>query len=234
MQNQYKCIIALAMIYMSVMIGSDLLVNKPVSMFFGHTTAATLVFPIWFLLNDIIAEVYGYRVCWRIIWTGFTVQLFFNLICNWAIHLPSPIDWHQQAAFDYIIGPLLRIAFSTLVIFLISGFINIRLLIKWKVLMSGKHFWLRSIGSSIIGEAIYSGLNVWLILLGSMSISKILMIMFWSFSIKIIYTILMVYPAAIVVHILKKIESIDVYDYDVCLNPFKKIHETLSQRPNLG
>lgn len=202
------------MVYTCVMIFSDLLVNKPISMYFGYTTAATLLFPMWFVLNDIIAEVYGYKVCRRILLTGFITQLVFNLICNFMINLPSPSDWHDQAAFDLVLGHLLRIALATFAAFIISGFINIRLLTKWKILMSGKHFVLRSIGSSAIGEGLYSVLNVWVILLGSTPVEKIFSIIFWSYFIKLTYTIVLAYPAALVVQLIKRIDGIDV-DEDI-------------------
>jgi uncharacterized PurR-regulated membrane protein YhhQ (DUF165 family) len=83
--------------------------------------------------------------------------------------------------------------------------------------MSGRYFWLRSIGSSGIGEALYSALNVWVILIGSMPLSQIPMIMFWSFLIKLLYTILMAYPAMMIVEFLKKTEGVDIYDHSVNL-----------------
>jgi uncharacterized integral membrane protein (TIGR00697 family) len=212
--NQQKCIIPISMFYISIMICSDLLVNKPVVMFKGYTTAATLVFPLWFILNDIIAEVYGYKTCRKIMWIGFITEIIFNMFCYVGSHLPSPADWNNQPAFDLILAPLMRITLGTFVAFIISGYINIYLLTKWKALMSGKHFWLRSIGSSTIGEIIYSILVVWIILLGTMETSKILMIMLWSFSIKVIYTIVMAYPAALVVQVIKRIEGIRETGYE--------------------
>lgn len=92
--------------------------------------------------------------------------------------------------------------------------------------MLGKHFWLRSIGSSAIGETTYSILNIWPILLGSLELSKLPMIIFWSFSLKIIYTIILAYPASLLVQLLKKIDGINVYDYGTHFNPFKKIVPT--------
>lgn len=214
----FKCIIPLAMVYMSVMICSDLLVYKFVDMHFGYTTAATFIFPLWFLLNDIVAEVYGPKLCWKMIWTGYLIQLFFNIFIYIAIHLPSPPNWSHQDSFNLVLGNLLRVEISTLVVFLISININIRLLTKWKILLQGKYFWLRSVGSSSIGEGIYSSLNIWLILAGSLELSKLPMLIFWSFFLKITYTIILAYPASIIVRIIKKIDGENYNDFD--FNPF--------------
>lgn len=222
MKNQasFQCIIPLSMVYMSVMIFSDLLVYKFVDMHYGYTTAATLIFPLWFILNDIVAELYGPKVCWRMIWTGYTIQLIFNVFAYIAIHLPSPADWKYQESFNLILGNLLWIEISTLVIYLISSYINIRLLTKWKILTRGKYFWLRSVGSSSIGEAVYSSLNIWLILFGYLEFIKLPQLIFWSFFLKILYTIILAYPASIVVQIIKKIDG-DNYN-ELNFNPFKQ------------
>lgn len=223
-QSQFKCIIPLSMTYIGVMTFSELFVNKFVSMPLGYTTAATFIFPIWFILNDIISEVYGCKICWRMIWLGFTILLIFNFISFGLAKLPPPTSsWHNQTAYNFIFNPLVRIELSTFFAFMISGFINIRLLTKWKALMSGKYFWLRSIGSSGIAEAIYSVANVWVVFIGLIPSSKIPIIIFWSFVLKIIYTIILAYPASILVQLIKKIDGIDVYDYEPYFNPFKKI-----------
>lgn len=195
------------MAYISIMICADLLVNKPVTMIYGYTTAATLIFPFWFIINDVIAEVYGYKLCRNILWAAFAIQLSFDLICYLAIHLPSPFDWKNQAAFDLVLGHLIRIAIGTLSAYAIGGLINIHLLTKWKALMSGRYFLLRCIGSSTIGEAFYSALNVWAILLGSLPASKIAMIMCWSYLLKIFFTSIMAYPAMLLVRFLKSSEA---------------------------
>jgi len=219
-QKSFQCIVPLSMVYMSVMIFSDLLVYKFVEMPYGYTTAATFIFPFWFILNDIVAELYGPKVCWKMIWTAYTIQLFFNIFAYIAIHLPSPSNWNHQESFNLILGNLLWIEISTLVVYLISGYINIRLLTKWKVLTRGKYFWLRSVCSSTIGEAIYSSLNIWLILFGFLELKNLTHLVFWSFLLKFIYTLVFAFPASILVQIIKKIEG-NVYP-ELNFNPFGK------------
>lgn len=216
---RYSWLVPISMIYIAIMIFSDLLVNKPVSMHFGFTTAATIIFPLWFMLNDVIAEIYDRAISIKILITGFMIQLFFNVFCYGAIHLPSPANWNNQAYFDYILGHLTRTELSTFVAFMLSGYINIHLLTKWKVLVSGKYFWLRCIGSSLIGEGIYSLLNVWPILFGFMTMQNIFTVMVWSYLLKIIYTVFLAYPLTLLVAYIKKTEGIDVYEMSN-FNPF--------------
>ena len=115
---------------------------------------------------------------------------------------------------------MLWIEISTLFVYLISSYANIRLLTKWKILTRGKYFWLRSVGSSSIGETIYSSLNIWLILFGSLEFTKLPQLIFWSFSLKILYTVILAYPASVLVQIIKKIDG-DNYD-NWSFNPFAK------------
>lgn len=215
---KYTCLIPLIMIYMSIMIFSALLVKKPVSMPYGYTTAATLIFPLWFLMNDILAELYGYKLCKNILWTGFIIQIFFNSISYLLIHLPSPNFWHNQSAFNYIINPLIEINLSTLSAFVISGYINIYLITKWKILLRGKYFWLRSIGSSIVGEFFYAILNVIFCVFMVMPEFQSSNIILWSFFLKVIYIVFLAYPASITVNIIKRIDGIEDFYYD--FNPF--------------
>ncbi|SRR5579883_525493 len=217
-QKSIQCIIPLTMAYMSVMIFSDLLVYKNIEMGYGYTTGATFVFPLWFILNDIVAEVYGPKVCWKMIWTGYIIQLFFNSLVYIVIHLPSPPGWCSQESFNLILGHLIWIELSTLIIYFISINVNIRLLTKWKILTRGKYFWLRSVGSSSIGEAIYSSLNIWLVLYGHLELSRLPQLIFWSFFLKISYTVILAYPATVVVKIIKKIDGDDLNDLE--FNPF--------------
>ncbi len=216
-----SCVIPLVMAYIAIMISSELFVNKSINMPWGYTTAATLIFPFWFILNDIFAEVYGYKLALKIIRMGFIIQLIFNVICYYLSNFSSPVYWHHDAEYHFMFNSLIRIELSTFCAFIVSGYVNIRLLTKWKVLMAGKHFWLRSIGSSIIAECIYSICNVMAVFFGLISFSNIPIIIFWSFFLKVIFTILFAYPAVLVVNLIKKIDNIDIYDDGLSFNPFK-------------
>jgi hypothetical protein len=231
--NSTACLTTLSMFYICIMISSELLVSKPVNMPIGITTAATFIFPLWFILNDIIAEVYGYKECRYFLLLGFSITFIFNLICFYFIKLPSPIDWKYQPYLDFTYGSLLRIEMSTFIAFMVSGFINIRLLTKWKILMSGKYFWLRSVGSSAVAEIIYSSINVLVVFLGKLPISHIPIIMFWSYILKLLYTLILAYPAMLIVQLIKKIDKVDVYDSPESLIPTFKYKETAKQILNI-
>jgi hypothetical protein len=105
--KQYKHLLFISMLYLAVMLCSAVLIYKPIAMKFGYASAATLTFPLWFVLSDIIAEVYGFQLSRKILWSGFFCQFIFSLGCFLLIHTPSPELWREQPAFDLVLGHLI-------------------------------------------------------------------------------------------------------------------------------
>jgi uncharacterized integral membrane protein (TIGR00697 family) len=209
MRQKYKYLPLLSMLFLTIMFADAVLEYKPIQMQFGSIMASSLVFPFWFLITDIIAEIYDTTIAKRILWSGFICQLLLSIICYFLIKLHSPTSFEHQASFDLILGHLPRITFANLISILIAGYINIYLLTKWKALLNGKHFWLRSIGSSIVGEIIYSTLAVFLIAYHIYPNEEILLMILWSSCLKAIYTIIFSGPLNFVAFLLRKYETVD-------------------------
>jgi uncharacterized integral membrane protein (TIGR00697 family) len=218
MRQKYKYLPLLSMLFLTIMFADAVLEYKPIQLQFGSIMASSFVFPFWFLITDIIAEIYGTKIARRVLWSSFTCQLLFSIICYFLIKLNSPNSFQHQASFDLILGHLPRITFANLISILIAGYINIYLLTKWKALLNGKHFWLRSIGSSIVGEIIYSTLAVFLIAYHIYPNEEILLMILWSCCLKAIYTIIFSGPLNFVAFLLRKYETVD----EPSIKPTKK------------
>lgn len=221
MNQQFKCLIPLAMFYMMVKLITILLIYKIVIIGSISTTAATLIIPLWFLTGDIIAEVYGYEISKKVIWSAIIFQFIFAFTCFLFIKLPSPATWIFQDAYNHVLGNLPRVAFASFLAIILGATLNAYAISKWKILLKGEFFWIRSLGASIIGEAIFTFLAFSVEFFGLLPLKTALGLMAVSFLTKAIINPLLVIPCSLVAKVIKKIEGIELYEFDVEFNPFK-------------
>ncbi len=219
--SQYKALTFLSMIYITLILAADVLIYKIVHLGSFTLTVGSLVTPFWFVMTDIIAEVYGYQVARRLIWSGIACGFLFTMICVTLIQLPSPEMWPHQPAYDQVLGKLWRVFIGSVLGVMIGAFINSYLITKWKILVKGKYFWLRSVGSSATGQLVFTAITLLYDLSGLLPFHQITQLILISFAIKLILTTLFAIPSTIIVYYLKKLENIDIYDYKTNFNPFK-------------
>lgn len=221
MPAQYKCLTILTMLYMTVKLMTVVLIYKIILLGPLSATASTLIMPFWFFLGDIIAEVYGYKVSRHVIWMTLLCQFVFAFVCFGMTQLNSPPTWLYQEAYDQVFGKLPRVAVASFLAITFGAFLNAYILSKWKILLKGKYFWLRSLGASTIGEAIFTMIAYLTEFLGVVPLSTLIQLMTISFVVKILMGPILVIPASILARIIKKIEGVDAYDYSTNFNPFK-------------
>jgi len=223
-QNEsYKCLTFLAMVYISILFSSAVISNKIITTpidFLGSFSAGSITGPFWFVLSDIIAEVYGWRTSLHFFYAAMACEFIFICISVFMIHMPSPTWWHNQESYNYVMGYLFQIYFSQLIGIVIAWYLNTKLLVKWQFLLRGRYFWLRTLGASGISEIIYSIIAVTLNTIGTVPAEQLPKIVIWSCMLKIIFTSLCAYPATYAVMVLRKIEKISPPNYDI--NPFDK------------
>ncbi len=218
-QKCYRYLTLLCMLYLTADLLSLALTYKFVQVGSIFLSAEALVFPFTYTITDIIAEVYGYSEARKTIWLVFLCDFIFALSVYFLIKIPSP-DPNIQSTYHYAFGSLLRGTIAEVVGVLAGIFINIYAISKLKILARGKHFWLRSIGSSLIGEAILVIISMPILFAHVVSGSNLLKIIFFTYSYKIVFAITMALPATSIVMLLKRKENTDVYDYGVDFNPF--------------
>ena len=185
----------------------------------------TLLFPLAYIFGDVLTEVYGFKVSRRVIWIGFAALVLTMLTFLLLRVLPPDALWEQEtgsAAYDSVLGGMSSggIVLASFSAYLIGEFINAVLLSKVKVVMKGRRFWVRAIGSSLIGELLDS-----LIFILVATIAKVFPPeLFWSlvltnYFIKVIIEILILPLTYRVVKVLKCTEGVDVYDVGIKYSP---------------
>ena len=188
----------------------------------------TLLFPITYVLGDILTEVYGYKAARRVIWTGFIVLAFTALFLFILSILPGETYWEDyagSAAFDAILGGMSRggIVLASLSGYLVGSFSNSAILSRLKVLMKGRSLWARIIGSSLVGELLDSLVFVTVAsLTGVFGWELFATLVITNYLFKVSIEVLVIPFTFLAIRKLKKDEGIDTYDTGVKLNPFAR------------
>ncbi|MCL2233961.1 MAG: queuosine precursor transporter [Treponema sp.] len=186
----------------------------------------TLLFPIAYVLGDVLTEVYGFKVTRRVIWTGFItlamVALFFFVLSI----LPGEARWEERAgtaAYNAILGGMSTggIVLASLSAFLAGKFSNSIILSRLKVVMKGRALWVRIIGSSVVGQLIDSLIFVFVAsLTGVFGWELFVTLVVTNYLFKMAIEVLVLPLTSITVRKLKQAEGIDTYDVGVSFNPF--------------
>ncbi len=218
----YRVLLIISMFYMSIMLCNAILTNRYIGTDTWFVLGGTFTSPLVFILDDIIAEIYGYKITQSVILTGYIAQTFFALICLLVLTAPSPSFFKEQHSYTTILGSsLLWIDLSGFFAYISANLLNTYILTRWKVLLKGRKFWLRSIGSSLFSEAFYSFLAILIMEIKSVSLDNIFKIVLLSFGIKAIYCLIFAFPGNLLVAKLKKVTGIDVYDLSPKFTPFR-------------
>jgi uncharacterized integral membrane protein (TIGR00697 family) len=198
--------------------------------FFGIPLAfdgGTLLFPLSYVFGDILTEVYGFRASRRVIWTGFAALALSSLIFLALRLLPAEAVWEDyagSAAYDAILGGMSTggIALASLVGYWVGEFSNSAVLSRIKVLMKGRFLWIRTIGSTLIGELLDSIVFVLIAsVTGVFGWELFVTLVLTNYLFKCLIEALMTPVTYIAVYRLKKAEGIDAYDVGVSFNPFR-------------
>jgi uncharacterized integral membrane protein (TIGR00697 family) len=183
--------------------------------------AGVLIFPIAYILNDVITEVWGFAKARMIIWTGFAINIMAILFFTLAIAVPGAPFWQNQEAFATILGNTPRIVAASLSAYLVGSFINAFIMSRMKVMTKGKDFPVRAIISTVIGETADSGIFIVIAFAGIFPMGVILTMIFTQAMIKTIYEIIILPVTVWVVRWVKRTEGIDTFDSHLSYNLFK-------------
>jgi len=184
-------------------------------------TGGFLVFPISYILNDCIAEVYGFKKTRLIIWTGFAMNFLFLIFCKIAVAIPSAPFWEGDESFRFVFDFAPRILIASLIAFIVGSFLNAFVMSKMKLANEGKHFSMRAVLSSLAGESADSIIFFPIAFGGLMPIKELVKIMAIQVVAKTLYEVVMLPFTKRFVKYLKKIEDTDIYDNDISYNIFK-------------
>jgi uncharacterized integral membrane protein (TIGR00697 family) len=200
---------------------SNLLAAKIIMIGPWSAPAGVLIFPIAYILNDVIVEVWGYQKARLIIWAGFGVNLLAALFFAVGIAVPEAQFWKNQQAFATILGATPRIVTASLLAYLTGSFINAFVMSKVKILMKGKSFSLRAILSTLFGETADSMIFITIAFAGLFPIHIIMGMIITQAFLKTAYEIIILPLTVFIVAKVKEIEGIDTFDTSISYNPFR-------------
>lgn len=208
-------------LFVAVLLISNLASTKILVLGVFTFDGGTLLFPLSYIFGDILTEVYGYQRTRKVIWTGFGAAILMSIIL-WIVQvLPAAPDWHNQNAYESLLGFVPRIVIASLIAYFAGAFSNAFILSKLKIRSKGNYLWIRTIGSTIIGEGIDTTIFCLIAFYGlfpkEILISIIISNYLFKTGVEIIFT-----PVTYkIVKFLKKKEQVDVYDTGISYNPFK-------------
>ncbi len=211
----------LGILFNVCLIAANLLETKVIQIGSLTVTAGLLVFPISYIINDCIAEVWGFKKARLIIWSGFAMNFFVVALGLIAVAIPAAPFWEGEEHFDFVFGMAPRIVAASLMAFLVGSFLNAYVMSKMKVASQGRNFSARAIWSTVVGEAADSLIFFPVAFGGVIAWKELLIMMGIQIVLKSLYEV-MILPVTIrVVKAIKKIDGSDVYDTDISYNVLK-------------
>ena len=197
------------------LISANILETKQISVLGISLTGGLIVFPISYIINDCVCEVWGFQKARLLIWTGFAMNFFFvamGALCDW---IPGAPYWDNEAGFHAIFGLAPRVAAASFVAFIIGSFANAYVMSKMKIRDKGRNFSLRAILSTIVGESFDSVIFFPLALGGVVPTDELPKLMLWQVLLKTVYEVIALPITIRIVKTLKEHEGEDTYDTDV-------------------
>lgn len=215
-ENKVSVLFMLFSVLFSVcLIAANVLETKQIAVGTISLTGGLIVFPVSYIINDCICEVWGYQKARLLIWLGFVMNFFFVLVGALCDAIPGASYWTNDEGFHAIFGLAPRIAIASFVAFLCGSFVNAYVMSRMKIASKGKHFSVRAVVSTIFGETTDSILFFPLALYGVVPTSELPRLMFWQVILKTVYEIIVLPFTIKLVQYVKQKEGEDVYDNNI-------------------
>lgn len=215
-----KYFLYIGILFVAVLMISNTVAVKLIQLGPFVFSGAIFIFPISYIFGDILTEVYGYRASRKIIWSGFSALVIMSFF-YWLIQiLPAPVFWQNQDAYQLILGAVPRIVLGSIIAYFVGEFSNSYVLSKMKIWSNGKHLWMRTIGSTIVGEGVDSVIFGVIAFAGTIPFSGLTILILSGYLAKVAYEVILTPVTYLIVNKLKRAEGIDVYDRGISYNPF--------------
>ena len=228
-ERQFRYLMPVAVVFAGALIASNIIAIKVVDIsgLVGgwldyFQPAAIIVFPVSYIIGDILTEVYGYATARRVIWSGFFANAMVVLAIVVAQEMPAAPFWGDQDAYDAILGQTWRIVGGSFTAILVGEFANSFVLARLKRKTQGRFLWMRTISSTVIGQGLDSAIFLTIAFFGTATIAngEALWAFVWrAWLIKTLYEVVATPLTYLVVNTMKRLEGVDVYDTDTDFNP---------------
>ena len=217
----YKYYDLVMALFVTILLCSNVIGAAKVCTVWGFTFGAgVLFFPISYIFNDVLTEVYGYARARKVVWAGFGAIIFASFMAWVVVTLPPAAGWNDQPAYEAVFGQTPRIVFASLTAFFVGEFANSYVLAKMKIKTAGRHLWARTIGSTIVGEGVDSLVFYPVAFLGVWEPHLVMTVMISNYVIKVLWEAVVTPVTYKVVGFLKRAEQEDFYDVGTDFTPF--------------
>ncbi len=207
--------------FVAILICSNLIGAAKLATVFGVTFGAGLLFfPLSYVLGDIVTEVYGYKGARRIVWAGFGACVFMSIMSWVVVAMPPAAGWAGQDAYQFVFGQTPRIVAASILAFWAGEMTNAYVMAKMKLRSNGRHLWQRTIGSTVVGQAVDSAIFYPLAFLGVWETHQVLTVMVVNYVLKVAWEVLLTPVTYKVVAAIKKAEGVEVFDAQTNFTPF--------------
>lgn len=207
-------------LFVTCLIVSNIIAVKLIEIHGFVLTAANVIFPVSYIIGDILTEVYGFALARRVIWLGFLCNLVAVLAIWVGGMLPGAEVWQGQAAWNEILGSTPRLLAASFAAYLVGEFVNSFVLAKMKIATKGRHLWSRTIGSTVIGQLADTLIFMTVAFLGVIPFGVLANAAGTEWVSKIGFEALATPVTYIVIRHLKRAEGVDHYDHGTRFNPF--------------
>lgn len=218
--TRYKYLDALTTAFVVILLVSNLVAQKVCRIGPFDVSGAILLFPVTYIFGDVFTEVYGFAASRRAIWLGFFGTALLYFMGALVIALPSAPGWNNQEAFRKVFGFIPRILAASLAAFWAGEFANSYTMARLKLFTEGRMLWTRTIGSTIVGQAVDTTLVVLLTFGGTVPWGDLWNMIATGYLLKVGYEVLATPVTYMVIHWLKQTEGADAFDRYESFNPF--------------
>jgi queuosine precursor transporter len=218
--RRYKYLDVLTTAFVVVLLVSNLVAQKVCLIGPFAVSGAVLLFPVTYIFGDVFTEVYGFSASRRAIWLGFFGTALLYIMATIVISLPAAPGWQNQQAFATVFGFIPRILTASLIAYWAGEFANSYTMAKLKLLTNGEKLWTRTIGSTVVGQAVDTVLVITLTFAGIYPARMLVNIIATGYLLKVGYEVLATPITYLVVGWLKRSEHSDAFDRNENFNPF--------------
>ncbi len=221
MQKQFKYLGFITAFFVTVLIVSNIASCKIAQVGYFAFDGGMILFPLSYIFGDILTEVYGYARSRRVIWTGFLMMAIATGVFMIIGVLPPAADWDGQAAYEKILGLTPRIMLASMIAYFAGEFSNSYIMAVMKVAMEGKHLWMRTVGSTLVGEALDTVIFSLVAFAGVFPNELIISIIMTNYLFKVGVEVVLTPVTYGITGFLKNKEREDYFDEKTNFNPFK-------------
>lgn len=230
MNPHYRFLPALAAVFVTSLLVSNIIAVKLIVVGPFILTAAIIIFPVSYIFGDVLTEVYGYARARQVIWIGFACNVLMVAAVYASMQMPPAPFWSagslpsaqsSQQAFESVLGIAPRLLAASFAAYLVGEFINSYVMSRMKIISRGRHLWMRTITSTVAGQFADSAIFILAAFVGQVPADKLLPLILSQWIIKTLYEALATPLTYTIVFYLKKSENADFYDYETNYNPLR-------------